>query len=118
MADRLIKVLENGRAVVRGVSERRAGPLVEISDDETLTVTVDWSGWLGSNTISSLANSAQGVTVSGASNTTTQASFDITATASGWVEHVITASDGQKKRIDILVAHDEPMNRFDYRECW
>lgn len=118
MTDRLVKVIENGRHVLRGLSKRRAGPLLEISDDEKLTVTVDWSGWLGSNTISSIANTAQSVTLSGATNTTTQATFDITATASGWVEHVMTASDGQKKRIDILVSHEEPVDRFDYRECW
>lgn len=118
MADRLVKVLENGRTVVRGLSLRRAGPLIEINDDEALTVTVDWSGWLQGNTISSVANSPQSVTVTNAANTTTQASFDITATSSGWVEHLMTASDGQKKRIDVLVSHEEPASRFDYRERW
>ena len=118
MTDRLVKVLENGRLLTRGLTSRRSGPLLEMSDDEKLTVTVDWSAWLGANTISAITNTAQSVTLSGAANTTTQASFDLTATSSGWVEHVMTASDGQKKRIDILVSHEEPADRFDYRECW
>lgn len=117
MTDRLIKVLEGGRYVTRGLGMRRSGPVLEISDGETLTVTVDWSGWLGDLTISSVSNTVQGVSLTSAANTTTQASFDVSATASGWIEHIITTSDGQKKRLNILVRHDEPMSAHDYRGC-
>lgn len=114
MADRLINILENGRTIQRGLSHRRAGPLIEMRDGERLTVTFDWSGWLGSTTISLVSNSPQGVSLSSEANSDTQASFDVQATASGWVEQTITASDGQKKQIVLLVRHDEPANMHDY----
>jgi len=103
MADRTIKVLENGRTVSRGVNRNGNSPLIYQDEDETLPYTVDWSGWLGSDTIASVTNTTHGPTISAASNTTTTASLTITASQNGYIEHKITTAAGSVKELRIYV---------------
>jgi hypothetical protein len=103
MTDRIVKVLENGRFVLRGVHKRGRGVLIFVDEDETLPVTFDWSNWLGTDTISSVANETHGPTVSGASNTTTTATFKVNASGDGYIEHRITTAAGSVKELRLTV---------------
>lgn len=101
MTDRLIKVLENQRLLTRGCVDMGAYVRIYADRDETLSYTVDWSPWLGSNTIASVSNESHGPTVT-STNTTTAATLTISKSP-GRIEHRITDSAGQTKelRLDI-----------------
>ena len=102
MTDRIVKVLENGRLVTRGLDQKSTGAVIALDDDETLNVTFDWSGWLGTDTISSVVNDATTTTVSSESNTTTTATFFISGDA-GLVEHRVTTAAGLTKELKLWV---------------
>ena len=112
MTDRLVKVLENGRLVCRGIRKRGAGAFVRMSENETLPFTVDWSDWLGSDTIASVTNETSGPAVSSASNTTTIASLTISGARDGWIEHRITTAAGAVKELLITVNADNPTREY------
>tara|TARA_R100000951_G_scaffold19244_3_gene16026 strand:- start:12925 stop:13308 length:384 start_codon:yes stop_codon:yes gene_type:complete len=102
MADRIIKILENGRTITRGIGKKTAGSVIELDNEETLPVSIDWSDWLDGDTISSVTNDPTGVTVSGESNTTTTAAFSLSGNA-GLVEHRITTAAGTIKEHRLYV---------------
>ncbi len=114
MTDRIVKVLENGRFVCRGFRKVRGLPCISLDDDESLPITVDWSDWLQSDTISSVTNDATSVTVSSASNTTTTATMTLSANSSGYVEHRITTAAGSIKELVILVSGSSDSRQYDY----
>jgi hypothetical protein len=103
MTDRLIKVLEQDKQVLRGLKPRGRAAVLSIDDNETLSLAIDWTEWLGTDTIDSVTNQATGVTVSGATNTTTAAALTVSALRSGWIEHRITTDAGLVKEKLILV---------------
>jgi hypothetical protein len=103
MTDRLIKVLETGKLILRGLKGRGRAAVLNMDDDETLNLTINWSDWLGSDTISGVTNEVTAATVSGASNTTTTATFTVNSTHSGWIQHRITTAAGLTKELLILV---------------
>lgn len=115
MTDRLVKVLENGRLVCRGVRRRGQGAYVVLARNESLPFTVDWSDWLGSDTISSVTNETSGPTVTSASNTTTTASMTLASSYDGWVKHRITTAAGAVKELLVTVNSDNPSS--DYSGC-
>ena len=117
MADRTIKVLENNRLVTRGVNVQNGNPTLFVDEDESLPVTIDWSGWLGSDTISSVTNESHGPGVSGASNTTTTATFTISATQGGYIEHRITTAAGSVKELRLIVNATWQGRKYD-AGCW
>jgi len=102
MADRLIKMLENGRMITRGIGQKSSGAILELDNDETLPVSIDWSDWLGTDTIASVVNEATSVTVSNASNTTTTAAFSLSGSP-GVIEHRITTAAGTVKELRVYV---------------
>jgi hypothetical protein len=102
MADRIVKVLENGNLVTRGIGKKSDGPVIALDEDETLDVTFDWTGWLGSDTIASVTNEATSTTVSSESNTTTTSTFFISGSC-GLVEHRITTAAGLTKELRLWV---------------
>lgn len=103
MADRLVKVLENGRLVTRGLSRHRNGAELLIDPDESLDVTINWSDWLGDDIISSVTNEANGPSVASASNTTTEASFNVASDGGGFIQHRITTANGLTKELRVYV---------------
>lgn len=114
MTDRYIKVLEQSKTVLRGVKPR-GNAVVAIQDrNESLDYTVDWSGWLGSDTIVSVSNTVSGVSVSGASNTTTTATFTLSGTSTGWLEHRITTAAGKVKELLVFLEVDGAPITSDY----
>lgn len=98
-----IRVLGNDRIATRECSRVNNGVALTMDSDETIPVSIDWSGYLGSDTISSVANSATGATISGAANTTTSASFNISSAGSGIIEHRITTATGAIKELPIFI---------------
>lgn len=103
MTDRIVKVLEQDKQVLRGLKPRGRAAVLSLDDNETLNVSLDWSEWLGTDTIASVSNVGTGVTLSGASNTTTTATFTVSALRSGWIEQRITTAAGNIKEKMILV---------------
>lgn len=71
MSDRLVKYLENGRIVTRGVHRIGADTLIFQDKNDTLKYTYDFAGWLDSDTISSVTIDSNGPTVASANTTTT-----------------------------------------------
>lgn len=76
-----------------------------LNQNDAISVTVDWSSWLGADTISSVTwTDSSGLVASSESNTTTAASALLTAgTTNGRhrVECQITTAAGQKRSIAI-----------------
>jgi hypothetical protein len=118
MTDRFIKVLEQAKLVLRGVKPRGRAVVANQDENETLTYTVNWSAWLGSDTIASVSNVATGLTISGASNTTTTATFKLSGSRSGWLEHRITTAAGLTKELLVLLEIDGYPIRDDYGLSW
>lgn len=107
MTNRLVKMLENGRIVVRGLFRRGGGVEVQMDRDESLPVSVDWSGWLGADTISSVTNAAAGASVSGESNTSDTVSFTLSGRSTGYLDSRITTSSGKVKELRVFVANKD-----------
>jgi hypothetical protein len=103
MTDRYIKVLEQGKTILRGLKPRGNAVVALQDENETLDYSVNWSGWLGSDTIASVSNTTTSLTLSGASNTTTTAAFTLSGSTSGWLEHRITTAAGRTKELLILL---------------
>jgi hypothetical protein len=103
MTDRIVKVLENGRTITRGVNVKGSGFVLNADPDEVLPITFDWSGWLGTDTIASVANESHGPGISAASNTTTTATFTVSASSNGYIEHRITTAAGSVKEARLTV---------------
>jgi hypothetical protein len=118
MADRLIRILEQGKLILRGVKPRGRAIVANQDENETLTYTVNWSTWLGTDTIASVTNETSGITVSAASNTTTTATFKLSGNRSGWLEHRITTAGGLTKELLVLLEIDGYPIRDDYGLSW
>lgn len=103
MTDRQIILAENGRASTRGPIRQISEALFETyhRDDDVLTYTVDFTGWLGSETISSVARETSGVTAAGTSNTTTAMSQRLSG--QGWIDFKIVTSGTQTKQIRLVI---------------
>lgn len=114
MADRIIKVLEQGKSILRGVKPRGNAIVANQDENEALDYTVNWSGWLGTDTIASVQNVTSGLTLSNASNTTTAATFKLSGVMSGWLEHGITTTGGRTKELLVLLEISGYPIREDY----
>ena len=119
MADRYIRIMEQGKLILRGVKPRGRAVVANQDENETLAYTVNWSDWLGGDTIASVTNTVSGLTVSAASNTTTTATFKLSGNRSGWLEHRITTTTGANtKELLILLEIDGYPIRDDYGLAW
>jgi len=115
MPDRRIAFYENARTTTRGIKEINPAHFRAYHrQDDDLTYTLDYSGWLGSETISSVTRTAQGPTVTGTSNTTTQVSQRLKG--QGYVDIYITTSGSQvlTSRIDVKYPAEEWSGTWDY----
>lgn len=118
MTDRTVKILQQGKLICRGVKPRGKNICINQDSNETLSYTINWSGWLGTDTIASVENETTGVEITNASNTTTTATFSLSASRTGWVEHRITTAGGLIKEITLAVEIDGyPLNE-DYGQTW
>jgi hypothetical protein len=118
MTDRYIKVLEQGKTVLRGLKPRGNAVVASQDSDESLNYSVNWSTWLGSDTIASVQNETTGISLSAASNTTTTAAFTISGRTSGWLQHRITTTAGRIKELLILVEVAGFPIQDDYGRAW
>lgn len=112
MTDRLIKVLEQKKLITRGLSKSGEIALIEHDDDTTLDYTIDWSSWLGSDTIASTDNEATGPTVVVKSQTNTQVVLTISGDG-GRIEHRITTTTSGETP-ELLIVVNSPARRDDY----
>ncbi len=116
MPDLFIRVRENNRRVVRGVSfdDRTGRYTCQIFEGETIKPVIDLSHWLGTATISSATVSADGGTVtraiSGSQITLTVSAVDSMSDA----ELTITASDGRVRIEKFRFVEPNCSGRDDY----
>jgi hypothetical protein len=116
MSDRFIRVMERGRLVCRGLSHGPAyAASLTIDDTDTIKITIDWSNWLGTDTIASVTNSAcGGASLSGEATTSPTHSFKLQASSSGTIEHkMTTTASGETKTLRIHV-HVRGVRASDY----
>lgn len=113
MADRIVKVLENGRFVTRGCSTLDGFVQAYVDKDETLTFTFDWSNWLGANTIASAAKEVNGPSVSAITTSGTNTSFTVSGNP-GLIQHRITDSAGNTKEVRMRVRSPDGYHYQDY----
>lgn len=113
-ADRKVYVLKQGRIVTSGLGMSGQYPILYLDEDEKLSVSVDWSEWLGTDMISSVENETTLATVSNPSNTTTTASFLLNSRYNGYLDHRITTAAGQVKELKIMVKVKQDRPRYDY----
>lgn len=103
MVDRTIIFGEAGRASVRGLTQiAEAKFLTHQRDDDNLTYVWDFAGFLGSETISSVAREGSGVTAAGTSNTTTTMTQRLTG--QGYMDFKIVTSGSQTKQFRVVIA--------------
>lgn len=110
-------VLGNNRMATRGVSREGRGVSVDIDDDETTPITIDWSGFLEADTIASVVNNATSATVSVESNTTTTATFSVQANSPSLIEHRITTAAGTVKELPIFINGSTVIRGGKYYDC-
>lgn len=102
MTDRTIIFGENGKCSTRGIRQvSEAGFMAWQRDDDTLTYVLDYSNWLGSDTISSVTREYSGTTGSGTSNTTTTATQKLNS--DGYLDIKITTAAGMIKQDRIRI---------------
>jgi hypothetical protein len=72
--------------------------IIRKDEDDKVVVTIDWSGWLGSSTIASVAwdEPSNNLTISNESETTTATTAYLSGGTNGrdyWVQVAITTAD-------------------------
>lgn len=110
----LIKVLDNGRILTRSANALNGtAALIEQGHQASTDWTVDWSDWLGAQTIASASNETYGPSVTEPTISGAQTAITISGD-SGWIIHRITTSAGQIKELRIRVKGPETIMRDDY----
>jgi hypothetical protein len=119
MTDRTVKALENGRFVVRGISQHRQRFLAAQNEDESLTYTIDWSPWLGSDTIdtAAVATLGCGATAEVESDNTTVTLTLSAFQGSGYAKLQIVTDAGLIKELMIYTKQTNGTWDSDYGEC-
>lgn len=109
MSDRRLLVLENGRINSRGLSFVDGKHQLFMDGEDVLDVTIDWSNWLGSDTIStSTFSSDGGASIDSSSNTTTTATVTISGEdGTSKIEHKIVTANGLTKILKFLTRNKE-----------
>lgn len=116
---RLIRLLDNGRFVTRGVSAIPGGAFIASQfRGEAETYRIDLSLWLASGeTISALLLTSQNLDADD-TIASEHVDLEIEQTGSyGSVEALITTSAGRKHQVNIAVREPEPVRRDVYRDC-
>jgi len=111
--DYLVKVLEQGKMITRGIQDVDNDLYLEMDDDEIKLVTFDWSKWLGSETVSTKATETDGPTVVESSPSTTTTTVLISGDG-GLIQHRVTTSGGRKEEKKIYVNSDRVARFSDY----
>lgn len=116
---RLIRLLDNGRFVTRGVSAVPGGAFIASQfRGEAETYRIDLSLWLASGeTISSLMLTSQSLD---ADDTIASEHVDLEIEQTGYwgcIEALITTSSGRKRQVKLTVREPETVHRDVYRDC-
>ncbi len=106
-----VKVRKSRKLVVFGAQTIGGRIFLELDEDETLKMDIDWTDWLDGDTIASQSNEADGPTVS-AALATPVATLTISGDG-GTIQHrVTTTTGGETKELFIHVNQNE--TGFDY----
>jgi len=109
MADRTILLAENGRYSLRGIKAVSPQEFMAYQEDnDALTYTLDYSNYLGSDTISSVARQSSGVTVTNTSNTTTQVIQRLKGF--GYIDITTTFAGGDVNKLRITIRERQNSN--------
>lgn len=111
MADRRLVLATNGRHSARGLSVITPQEFTAYQDDDDeLTYVVDMSNYLDGATISTVTRTADGITVSNTSNTTTT----ITQRLKGFgdVRIKVTTSTGDIDEFRLVIEHRRNSRRL------
>lgn len=98
-----VRILDNGGFTISRGSRSNGGAALWLADDEVRPITLDWSGWLGSDTISSVTNEVTSATLTSEANTTTSAEFKLQTDGAALIQHRITTAAGEVKEFPIFV---------------
>lgn len=103
MVDRIALIAENGRASTRGIRQLGEAEFQAYQrDDDILDYTLDYSAWLGTDTITGTpTREASGTVVTGTSNTTTQVVQKLQG--SGYLDIKIVTTAGRTKQDRICI---------------
>lgn len=97
MADRLVKVLANDRLVASGLSRVSTRTVqMNLPSTDIATVKIDYTRWLDTDTLSSIATVSSGVTVS-VSTSTPSTTLTLSAVADAANVQVLATSSGGRK---------------------
>ena len=102
--NRTVRILASGAVQpIPPLYRNGAGVMADQDTNEIMDYTVDWTGWLGSDTISSSTWTATGVTLASAANTTKQASVRVSAVVgdSGEALNRVTTALGAVKDVTL-----------------
>tara|TARA_R100001443_G_scaffold47628_1_gene60202 strand:+ start:145 stop:489 length:345 start_codon:yes stop_codon:yes gene_type:complete len=108
MAFRTIYVKQNGRPVGGyDFKDHKGYPSFWKDKDEVLTYTVDWSRFLGTDTIASSTWTVNSVTSAATTNTTTQTTIKVSGDPGneGWANNKIVTAGGSTKEQSIKFFH-------------
>lgn len=109
MSDRKLLVLENGRITSRGLAFVDGKHQLFMDEDDVLDVTIDWSRWLGSDTIStSTFTSDGGANIASSSSTSTTASANLSGEdGTSLIENKIVTANGLTKALKFYTRNKE-----------
>lgn len=118
MVDRIVMISENNRFSSRGISQLSASEYMAYQrDDDVLDYTMDYSSWLGTDTITGTpTREASGTVVTSPTNTTTQVVQKLSG--SGYVDIKIVTTAGRTKQDRICIEPRSPDRLYranDYR---
>lgn len=98
-----IRILSNDRFTISEGGRSNGGAAFWMADNEVRPISIDWTGYLGSDTIASVTNEVTSATLTDATNTTTGASFKIQADGAAIIQHRITTAAGAVKEFPIFI---------------
>jgi hypothetical protein len=102
LADRTIVLASNGRHSVRGISAAGPQEFCAFQDDnDDLTYIIDMSNYLDGATISSVTRTASGLTITGASNTTTRITQRLKGAGYVTIKATLSSGDVDEMRVSI-----------------
>lgn len=96
----------NGNYALEGLSLKDNRPTLHKDELSDITVVFDWSRVIGSETIASVTNTADGATIDSETNDTTTSEFDVSGKprANATVLTSVTLTDGQTlvERLNVI----------------
>ncbi|MBC8158275.1 MAG: hypothetical protein H8E94_02975 [Alphaproteobacteria bacterium] len=104
-----LRVLAGGRAHGAGFFKDKDGYWsISMDPNEVRDITIDWTGWLEGDTVSTSAFAPTSLTENSESNTTTSSTCWVTSPADpyGYTKCTIVTASGRTKKLTIRVYYE------------